>query len=43
MRMGSGGQIRGKVSDEALKGLLEQVSWLLCELSQSIPRSFHQK
>lgn len=25
MRMGSGGQIRGKVTDEALKGLLEQV------------------
>lgn len=26
MRMGQQGQIRGQVSDEALKGLLEQVS-----------------
>ena len=29
VRMGQQGQVRGKVTDEALKGLLEQVRFLL--------------
>jgi programmed cell death protein 5 len=27
VRMGQAGQIRGQVTDEAMKGLLQQVSW----------------
>ena len=35
VRMGQQGQIRGKVTDEALKGLLAQVRWFRHNLSES--------